>query len=213
MLAPMAIQTAAARVLDDKIVAGLIARITASGEVTRDIDTPFTGDRLATLPISAVTDVETDYAKARAAQEAWAALPASERAKPFLKFVDALVERREEILDILQLETGKARRHAFEEFLDVALAPFYSARRAAKLLKPKRRQGALPIATKTYELRQPKGVIGMITPWNYPISMGVGDTVPALLAGNGVVHKPDTQTSLSVMWCVQLLIDCGLPAD
>jgi aldehyde dehydrogenase (NAD+)/succinate-semialdehyde dehydrogenase/glutarate-semialdehyde dehydrogenase len=213
MLTPMAIQTAAARALDEKIVAGLAARVTASGGETKDIDTPFTGDRLATLPISSAADVETAYAKARAAQEAWAALSPSERAKPFLKFVDALVDRREEILDILQLETGKARRHAFEELLDVALGTLYYARRAGKLMKPKRRQGAFPIATKTYELRQPKGAVGMITPWNYPISMGVGDTVPALLAGNGVVHKPDTQTALGVMWCVQLLIDCGLPAD
>jgi aldehyde dehydrogenase (NAD+)/succinate-semialdehyde dehydrogenase/glutarate-semialdehyde dehydrogenase len=213
MLAPMAIQTAAARALDEKIVAGLTARVTASGGNTADIDTPFTGDRLAVLPVSSATDVETAYATARTAQKAWAALPASERAKPFLKFVDALVDRREEILDILQLETGKARRHAFEELLDVALGTLYYARRAARLMRPKRRKGAFPIATKTYELRQPKGVIGMITPWNYPISMGIGDTVPALLAGNGVVHKPDTQTSLGVMWCVQLLIDCGLPAD
>src|SRR5688500_4997401 len=125
MLAPMAIQTAAARALDDKIVAGLAARVTASGGETTDINTPFTGDRLATLPISSAADVETAYTKARAAQEAWAALSPSERAKPFLKFVDALVDRREEILDILQLETGKARRHAFEELLDVALGTLY----------------------------------------------------------------------------------------
>ncbi|WP_460366386.1 succinic semialdehyde dehydrogenase [Actinocorallia lasiicapitis] len=208
----MAIQTASARSLSDAVVGKITSLVVSDGGSTV-INAPFTGEPLATVPTSSAKDVETAYAKARAAQKAWGALPAADRAKPVLRFVDELMARRDEILDILQWETGKARRHAFEEFLDVTLGPLYYARKAGKLLAPKRRAGAFPIATKTYEHRQAKGVVGMITPWNYPISMGVGDTIPALLAGNGVVHKPDTQTALSVLWCVDLLIQCGLPRD
>ncbi len=212
MLTVMATQTASSRPLSDAVIARVTGLVNSSGATTV-INTPFTGEPLATVPLSTAEDVERAYAKARAAQRAWARLSPAERAKPVLRFVDEFIARRDEILDILQWETGKARRHAFEEFLDVTLGPLYYARRAPKLLAPKRRQGAFPLAVKTYEYRQPKGVIGVITPWNYPISMGVGDTVPALLAGNAVVHKPDTQTVLSVLWCVDLMIECGLPRD
>ncbi|MGH3389850.1 MAG: succinic semialdehyde dehydrogenase, partial [Actinomadura sp.] len=61
--------------------------------------------------------------------------------------------------------------------------------------------------------RQPKGVVGLISPWNYPLALGVTDIVPALLAGNAVVHKPDTQTCLSSLWAVDLLKELGLPED
>src|SRR5207249_3389038 len=101
------------------------------------------------------------------------------------------LDRRAEILDIVQLETGKARRHALEEVLDVAGCALYYARRAPRLLAPKHRQGAFPLATRVREHRRPKGVVGLISPWNYPLSLGVTDVVPALLAGNAVVHKPD----------------------
>ncbi len=212
MLTGMAIQTASSRPLPSAVIAKVTQLVNSSGDTTV-INAPFTGEPLATLPISTAQDVERAYAKARDAQRAWAALSPAERAEPILRFVDAFIARRDEILDILQWETGKARRHAFEEFLDVTLGPLYYARRAPKLLAPRRRQGAFPLAVKTYEYRHPKGVIGMITPWNYPISMGVGDTVPALLAGNAVVHKPDTQTALSVLWCIDLMIECGLPRD
>ncbi|ROO90203.1 aldehyde dehydrogenase (NAD+)/succinate-semialdehyde dehydrogenase/glutarate-semialdehyde dehydrogenase [Actinocorallia herbida] len=212
MLTAMATQTASPSPLSDAAIAKLTALVTSDGGSTV-INAPFTGEPLAVIPTSSAEDVENAYAKARAAQRAWAELSPAERAEPVLRFVDAFLARRDEILDILQWETGKARRHAFEEFLDVSLGSLYYARKAPKLLGAKRRQGAFPLMVKTRELRQPKGVIGMITPWNYPISMGVGDTVPALLAGNAVVHKPDTQTALSVLWCVALMIECGLPKD
>ncbi|MCD0453188.1 succinate-semialdehyde dehydrogenase (NADP(+)) [Actinocorallia sp. API 0066] len=208
----MATQTAPSRPLSDAVIAKITSLVTSDGGSTV-INAPYTGEPLATLPLSSAKDVESASAKAKAAQRAWAALSPAERAKPVLRFVDAFLARRDEILDILQWETGKARRHAFEEFLDVALGSLHYARKAPKLLAPQRRQGAFPVLVKTRELRQPKGVVGMITPWNYPISMGVGDTVPALLAGNAVVHKPDTQTALSVLWCVNLLIESGLPKD
>jgi succinate-semialdehyde dehydrogenase/glutarate-semialdehyde dehydrogenase len=192
----------------------LTSRIASSGDGgTTTITAPFTGEPLAELRVTTADDVRLAYDRARAAQEAWAALPVRERAKPFLRLVDAAVDRREEILDIVQLETGKARRHAFEEILDVALCSLYYARRGSRLMKARRRQGIVPGLTRTYELRRPKGVVGLISPWNYPLSLGVTDIVPALIAGNAVVHKPDTQTCLSTLWAVDLLHELGLPED
>jgi aldehyde dehydrogenase (NAD+)/succinate-semialdehyde dehydrogenase/glutarate-semialdehyde dehydrogenase len=193
-------------------VARLVSQVTSEGK-TREIQMPFTGEHLADMPISTPDDVRRAYAKARAAQEAWAKLPAAERVKPFLRLHDAIINRRSEILDIVQSETGKARRHAFEEVLDVAGCVLYFARRAPGLLAPKRRAGIFPLATRTVELRQPKGTVALISPWNYPLSLGVTDVVPALMAGNAVVHKPDTQTALSTLWTIALLRELGMPED
>jgi succinate-semialdehyde dehydrogenase / glutarate-semialdehyde dehydrogenase len=189
----------------------LTERVVSSGATTT-ARTPFTGAPLVELPISSAADVATAYERARAAQRDWAALPPGERAKPFIRFHNKVLNRREEILDIIQLETGKARRHAFEEVLDAAGCSLHYARRAPDLLKPRRRQGTLPGATQTTELRHPKGVIGLISPWNYPLALSAPDAIPALLAGNAIVHKPDMQTSLSTLWALDLLIECGMPA-
>ncbi|MEU7899449.1 succinic semialdehyde dehydrogenase [Nonomuraea sp. NPDC049152] len=189
-----------------------LSHVVSSGR-TQEINVPFTGEPLAAMPISTPDDVRAAYERARAAQEAWAALPAAERARPFLRLHDAILDRRAEILDVVQQETGKARRHAFEEVLDVAGCSLYYARRAAGLLAPKARKGIFPMATRVVELRHPKGVVALISPWNYPLSLGVGDVVPALLAGNAVVHKPDTQTSQSTLWTIDLLTELGMPRE
>jgi acyl-CoA reductase-like NAD-dependent aldehyde dehydrogenase len=117
------------------------------------------------------------------------------------------------VLDLIQFETGKARRHAFEEILDTAVVSRFYARRAERLLRPHRRNGALPILTKTWELRLPVGVVGFIVPWNYPLNLAITDAVPALMAGNTGVLKPDPQTSFTALWAVDLLREAGLPAD
>ncbi|GAA4581115.1 succinic semialdehyde dehydrogenase [Planotetraspora phitsanulokensis] len=200
------------RTLDSAMVDRVLAHVTSEGE-TRQIAVPFTGEPLADVPISSAGDVKAAYAKAGAAQEAWAALPVRERIRPFLRLHDAMIDRRDEILDIVQTETGKARRHAFEEVLDVAGCSLYFARRAPGLLEPHGRRGIFPLATRVTELRHPKGVVAVISPWNYPLSLGVTDVVPALIAGNAVVHKPDTQTALSTLWTIDLLAELGMPRD
>ncbi|MFD0685562.1 succinic semialdehyde dehydrogenase [Actinomadura fibrosa] len=199
--------------LPETLIDRLASHVSSGGAETVTIPTPFTGEDLATVPLSSADDVRAAYERARAAQRAWAAKPVGERVKPFLRLADALVARREEILDIIQLETGKARRHALEEYLDVALCSLYYARRAGRLLKPRRRQGMMPGLTRVQELRHPKGVVGLIAPWNYPFALGTSDIAPALMAGNAVVHKPDTQTCLSSLWVLDLLVALGLPRD
>src|SRR3569833_4067774 len=194
------------------VIERLTGRVVSSGATT-SVPTPFTGAPLVELPLSSSDDVATAFERARSAQTSWAMLSPAERAVPFIRVHDAILDRREEILDILQLETGMARRHAFEEVMDAAGCTLYHARHAPRLLRPRHRQGIMPLATRTVELRQPKGVGGLISPWNYPLALSVPDAVPALLAGNTIVHKPDTQTSLCTLSAIDLLVECGMPAD
>lgn len=172
---------------------------------------PYSNLELATLPLSNPADVATVFAHARMAQEQWAKTTARHRRRIFLRFHDLLLERTNEGLDLIQTENGKTRRDAMLEIVDVANTARYYARSAAGMLKPKRRRGAIPFLTRTTELRHPVGVVGMISPWNYPLSLAAGDAIPAFLAGNAVVHKPDTQTALTALWVRSLLIDAGLP--
>src|SRR5262249_15911005 len=136
-----------------------------------------------------------------------------DRGRIFLRFHDLLLARQNEVLDLIQLETGKARRHAFEEVLDTAVVCRYYARHARSLLRPRRRRGAFPVLTKTWEVRVPYGVAGGSVAWNYPLNLGMTDAAAALMAGNAVVLKPDHQTSFTALWALALLREAGLPAD
>lgn len=191
----------------------LTARVAAAPDAGRVTTTaPYTGGPLADLPVSAPADVEAAFARARIAQEAWAATTPRERRRIMLRFHDLVIKRRDEALDLMQAENGKTRRDAFLEVTDIALTARYYARSAAGLLAPKRRRGAMPLLTRTTELRHPKGVVTVISPWNYPLSMAAGDAIPALMAGNAVVQKPDTQTALTALWALDLMHEAGLPA-
>src|SRR5689334_15663569 len=85
------------------------------------VHSPFTGAVLSRIPAATEEDVEFAIARARAAQPGWSALACADRARIFLRFHDLLLKRQAEALDLIQLETGKARRHAFEEILDTAI--------------------------------------------------------------------------------------------
>ncbi|WP_419402884.1 succinic semialdehyde dehydrogenase [Mycobacteroides abscessus] len=173
---------------------------------------PRTGSALVTLRESTAGDVDLSFAKARAVQHDWARQTAKQRAKPFLALHD-LVLANQELIDVIQAETGKTRNSAFEETLDIAGLALYYGRHGPKFLAPRKRRGAIPLATRVTELRQPKGVVAIISPWNYPLSLGAGDAIPALLAGNAVVHKPDTQTALTALYIRELLVEAGLPEE
>ncbi|MEU3565093.1 succinic semialdehyde dehydrogenase [Kitasatospora sp. NPDC006786] len=211
--APGGARTVAAAV-PPSLVAKLATGVTATGEPDLvETVAPLTGERLASLPQSTPADVEVAFQLARRAQTAWAALPVRRRAAVLLRFHDLLLKRQDEVLDLVQAETGKARLHAFEEVLAVAMAARHYGRAAHGYLRDKRRGGALPVLTQAVEARRPKGVVGHISPWNYPLELSVGDALPAFVAGNAVVNKPDTQTALTALWARELLIEAGLPAD
>ncbi|MFI2351363.1 succinic semialdehyde dehydrogenase [Streptomyces sp. NPDC019443] len=200
----------AADVVTPEVVAQLTRGVVGSGRTANH--TPFTGEKLADLPESTPEDVAEAFERARAAQPVWAATSARARAAVLLRFHDLVLERQAEVLDLIQLETGKARLHAHEEVLAVAVAARHYGRKAPAYLKPKRHTGVVPVLTKTTELRQPRGVVGQIAPWNYPLELSVGDALPAFVSGNAVVMKPDTETALTALWARDLLIEAGLPA-
>ncbi|CAL9535296.1 succinic semialdehyde dehydrogenase [Streptomyces sp. enrichment culture] len=208
--APAGVRTAA-DVVTPELVAQLTKGVTGSGRTANH--TPFTGEKLADLPESTPEDVARAFDAARAAQAVWARVPVRQRAAVLLRFHDLVLERQAEVLDLIQLETGKARLHAHEEVQAVAVAARHYGRRASAYLKPKRHTGAVPALTKVTELRHPRGVIGQIAPWNYPLELSVGDALPAFVAGNAVVMKPDTETCLTALWARDLLIEAGLPDD
>ena len=208
--APAGVRTAA-DVVTPEVVAQLTRGVVGSGRTANH--TPFTGEKLADLPESSPEDVATAFERARVAQPLWAAVPVRQRAAVLLRFHDLVLERQAEVLDLIQLETGKARLHAHEEVQGLAVEARHYGRAAASYLKPKRHIGAVPTLTKVTELRQPRGVIGQIAPWNYPLELSVGDALPAFVAGNAVVMKPDTETALTALWARDLLVEAGLPPE
>ena len=116
-----------------------------------------------------------------------------------LRLHDLVLDRQDEIIDLICWESGKARKHAFDEPLHIALTARYYARTAHQHLDTERRLGVVPGLTRVEVNRVPKGVVGIISPWNYPFTMALCDGLPALLAGNAVVAKPDAQTMLSAL--------------
>lgn len=173
--------------------------------------TPFTGETIGTLPVSTVDSVDQAYRDARRAQQRWAATPVEERTRFLLRLHDLVLKHQRELLDLIQLESGKARRHAFDEVLDVAGVSRHYARKAPDYLGPKKHLGAIPGLTSSTELRHPKGVVGVVAPWNYPLSMSITDALPALVAGNAVVLRPDQRSSLTALRAVELIDEAGLP--
>lgn len=201
----------AADVVTPELVARLIRGVAGSGRTANH--SPFTGDKLADLPEATPEEVAEAFTRARAPQSAWAAVPVRARAAVLLRFHDLVLSRQAEVLDLIQLETGKARLHAHEEVQAVAISARHYGRKAPSYLRPKGHTGAMPTLTKVIELRQPRGVVGQIAPWNYPFELSIGDALPAFVAGNAVVMKPDTETALSALWARDLMIEAGLPAE
>ncbi len=193
-------------------VKSLVAQVVASPRAqTMQSISPFTLEPIGDLPISTPEDVDMAFETARRAQKRWEQWTPKERARVILRFHDIMLQNRSASLDIIQLETGKARSDASEEFLDVLLTSRHYARVAPTKLKSVKHRGVLPLLTAVSEIRHPKGVVGVIAPWNYPLTLAVSDAIPALLAGNGIVLKPDSQTAFTALWAVRLLREAGIP--
>src|SRR5207244_8260612 len=123
------------------------------------------------------------------------------------------LERRGKILDTIQSETGKARRDALAEIVTVAGTARYYLSHGAEHLELRRRSPAMPAITSAEIIYKPHGLVGLITPWNYPFLLGIADALPALLAGNAVLVKPSELTPLSAALARVLLIECGLDSN
>ena len=212
VIADPELDPAATYAVDPARVRALTARVIASGdEPEMRTSTPLTGAPLATLPVSGARDVVKAVGLARAAQRGWAATALGERADILLRLHDLVLDHQPYLLDLVQLESGKARGHAFEEVADCAIVARHYARRGPAMLADTRHPGAFPLLTQAVEHHRPKGVVGVVSPWNYPLSLAVSDAIPALLAGNAVVLRPDPQGSLTALAAVELFAHAGLP--
>ena len=200
--------------IDTARLAELAERVsTAGGERERmEVEKPATGELLATVPKCTGEDVEFAIQRAREAQSAWRETDWNTRRQILLRFHDLVLDRQDAVLDVIQLESGKARRHAFEEIMDVAMVSRYYARTAERYLRTTRRRGAFPFLTAAWEHHHPVGVVGVVSPWNYPLTLSISDAVPALAAGNAVVMKVDSKTPFSGLLALELIEEAGLPS-
>ncbi len=181
------------------------------GHSSVPIVNPTSGKRIYDLPQLSGSDVVSAVERARAAQANWQTLTPTQRAQVLLRTHDLLMANQERLIELLQLETGKAKSHAFEEVAGAYGAARYFGKIAARALKSKRTKAGVPVLTKTWVEHTPVGVVGVITPWNYPLALTMLDVLPALAAGNSVVQKADNQTALTVLFARHLAIEAGVP--
>jgi succinate-semialdehyde dehydrogenase/glutarate-semialdehyde dehydrogenase len=175
-----------------------------------EVRNPATGEVVGWVRCAEPHDFDSAEANAREAQTQWAGLRFNDRSAIVRRFHDAILDQCDRILDVIQSESGKARRDAFAEVATVAGTARYYLAHGAEHLSAKHRQAAVPLITGAEVNYKPHGVIGLISPWNYPFLLAIGDAIPALLAGNSVIVKPSELTPLSAQLARQLLVDAGL---
>jgi succinate-semialdehyde dehydrogenase/glutarate-semialdehyde dehydrogenase len=163
---------------------------------------PVTLEPTGELICANAEDVAAAIDKARAAQPAWAATSMKERAAIVERALKIVLERQDEIIDMVVAETGKARTDAMSmEVFSVADQLCYYAKNAEKFLKPRKRKvhGILGLMKQLRIVYKPLGVIGLITPWNGPFVLVMNQAAQAILAGNTVVAKGSEVTPYSAM--------------
>jgi betaine-aldehyde dehydrogenase len=167
----------------------------ASGETYEVID-PSTGEVYARAPMSAQADVDRAYAAAAEAFEAWGDTTPQERSNALLKIADAIDARADEIVQVEVRDTGKPIGLTASEELPPSSDHFRFFAGAARVLEGKSAGEYMRDHT-SFVRREPIGVVGQVTPWNYPLMMMIWKIAPALAAGNTVVLKPSDTTPAS----------------
>ena len=171
----------------------------ASGE-TYDVIDPTTGEVYAQAQMSGAEDVDRAYAAADTAFEEWGETTPQERMNALLKIADALEKRSDEFVRVESQDTGKPIGLTATEELPMGVDHFRFFAGAARLLEGKSAGEYMKDHT-SFVRREPIGVIGQVTPWNYPLMMMIWKIAPALAAGNTVVLKPsDTTPATSVLF-------------
>jgi succinate-semialdehyde dehydrogenase/glutarate-semialdehyde dehydrogenase len=177
---------------------------------------PATGEVLRELECASESEVQGAVARARAAQPAWAAIDVRKRVAVLREFQRRLVEKKSEIAEAITREAGKPVAEALTtEVLVVLDAAQFLIENAFRLLRDESLlHGSLATKLKRGRLvREPYGVVGIISPWNYPFSIPATETLAALVAGNAVVLKPSEFTSLVALDLQSLLHGAGVPPD
>ncbi|MHB1474546.1 MAG: aldehyde dehydrogenase family protein, partial [Dermatophilaceae bacterium] len=163
------------------------------GDATSDIVSPVTAQVVATAPVSSAVDVDRAYAAAAAAFEVWGDTTPSERQQALLKLADAVEARADELVHLEAENTGKPYALTASEELPPMVDQIRFFAGAARILEG-RAAGEYMRGHTSWVRREPIGVIGQVTPWNYPMMMAIWKIAPALAAGNTVVLKPSDTT-------------------
>ena len=181
----------------------------ASGE-TFESTSPANGDAIGTFPRSSAEDVDRAVAAAKAAFEEWRLVPAPKRGEVLFRFGQLLIDQKEDLAQLMAREMGKVLPEArgdVQEAIDMSFYMGGEGRRLFGQTTPSELRDKFQMS-----VRMPIGVIGVITPWNFPIAIPSWKTLPALVAGNTIVFKPATDTPLLGQRYVELLVEAGLPA-
>lgn len=180
------------------------------------VHNPATQDSIGTVPLCSPVEISWAVERAHAAQEGWAATPVAERLKLIRGFQQLLCEQKETVAAIITREAGKPLAESMStEILVVLDAAQYLLKNAPEFLRPEPVPHSNPAMKlkKGTLLREPYGVIGIISPWNYPFSLPSVQTLAALATGNAVVLKPSEFTPFSSLELQRLLREAGLTPD
>lgn len=178
-------------------------------EKTTEVINPATGEVLLEVPLSSSKSVDEAVAAAKRAQKEWALVPAPQRAEILYNVGQIMKERKEEIARLLTMENGKVLEEARGEVQEGIDMAFYMAGEGRRLFGQ-----TTPAELKdkfAMSVRAPIGVVGLITPWNFPIAIATWKAFPAIVAGNAVVWKPATETPIMAYELVKILEEAGLP--
>lgn len=177
-------------------------------------ENPATGEKTGTWKPTSFEDISKAIQQARQAQTNWAALSVAERCKKLKPFQHAIVSNADNLCRWISEETGKPIEEAlWTEVMVVIDTARYFLKKGARILSPKRIALHLLKHRKSTLFYEPRGVVGIISPWNFPFSIPLCEMFMALIAGNAVVLKPSEHTPLIALRTKTLFDSCGLPPD
>ncbi len=183
---------------------------------TITVRNPATLEKIAELPVASDAAVSEAVRRARAAQTVWQDTSLAERAKLLYRLRNVLLDEQERLAEVITSETGRPRAEAYgNELFYLCNAIGHWAKKGSSYLKQEsiRPHFLLLKAKKVLSIHEPRGVIGIISPWNFPLILTLGEAIPALLAGNAVVIKPSELTPLSALFGAELLTKAGFPEN
>jgi acyl-CoA reductase-like NAD-dependent aldehyde dehydrogenase len=178
------------------------------------VENPATGEVIRSVPVTSADEVAAMVARGRAAQPAWEALGYDGRARILRRAQKWAIDNSDRIAQTIVSETGKAYEDAqFAEVAYAANAFGFWAKQAPEYLADEKIRTSNPmVAGRKLVVRyRPLGVVGVIGPWNYPLTNSIGDCIPAMAAGNAVVLKPSEITPLTSLLLAEGLRESGLP--
>jgi acyl-CoA reductase-like NAD-dependent aldehyde dehydrogenase len=178
------------------------------------VENPATGEIVRTLPVISPQEVSEMVARARAAQPAWEALGFEGRGRILRRAQKWILDNSDRLTETIVSETGKTVEDAqLAEIAYAANAFGFWAKHAPTYLADEKVRSANPfvLGRRLLVRYRPLGVVGVIGPWNYPLTNSVGDCIPALAAGNATIVKPSETTPLTALLMAECMADCGLP--